>query len=243
VKVLVTREQTDGRDTAQSLTAAGFIPVLLPIIGVEVTGKARPAGAFSILIFSSVNGVSAVDWERHQDLLELPVFCVGEKTAGAALAAGFSDVTAGKGTAEQLSEMIKERFGQTGTRALYLCGEVTSFDMSAALEPAAISVASWEVYRIVGRDPGGSSISQALQDVKGGLQFHYSLKSAERFCELLQAHDLEGLAQQSDAVCISEKTAAGLRASCAGTIYVSEEPNERGMIAIALSLNQCSATS
>ena len=77
-----------------------------------------------------------------------PVLAVGRRTAAAARAAGFSDVTLAGGTAAELGAQLTKRFMSSGP-LLYLAGEDRSHDLTAELAPHGVAVCTVVAYRAV----------------------------------------------------------------------------------------------
>ena len=104
--LIVTRPEPQGAAFAATIRQAWDGPLhiilspLLQIVSVHVADDLSGLGG---VIFTSVNGVAqATRLGIHNDI---PAFCVGDKTAAAASAAGFAAIT-GPGDATQLTEMI-----------------------------------------------------------------------------------------------------------------------------------------
>ena len=73
----------------------------------------------------------------HPDLaasLRLPLLAVGEATAKAATELGFTKVTAGPGTGEELSRLIADTLDPKAGALVHLAGETVAFDLKSALQ-------------------------------------------------------------------------------------------------------------
>jgi uroporphyrinogen-III synthase len=106
VRVWVTRAQPGAQATAARLRALGHEPVVAPLLEVRpIPGAAIDLEGVGAVAFTSANAVrvfAGLSPER-----DLPVFAVGEATAAAARAAGFSAVTAGPADVAALAEVIR----------------------------------------------------------------------------------------------------------------------------------------
>ena len=108
-RVWVTRAEPGAARTADRLTALGFTPITAPLLTLEpLPGAldAAPAPAtVAALALTSPNGVEAfaplIPRFRHH-----PVFAVGDATAEAARAAGFTDVRSAAGDIHALARLI-----------------------------------------------------------------------------------------------------------------------------------------
>lgn len=136
-QVLVTRASRQALKLASLLRSVGAAPVLMPMIEFspieDVDGKAKIASAIRHLdqtrtiVFTSSNAVrffatalAAEDIDPAGRLAGIQTFCVGKRTAEAALAAGFSVqlVATGRGDAEALLGQLLQALPTGGERVL-----------------------------------------------------------------------------------------------------------------------------
>jgi uroporphyrinogen-III synthase len=158
--LLITRPEPAGAEFAQSVRAALGRPVrviLSPVMAiepVEVTLDAMP----SALILTSVNGVEAA---RRAGLPKgLTAWCVGDRTAETAAAAGFAPISA-KGDSSALVRAILAR-RPTGPM-LHLHGAHMAGDVAEALTAAGIPCLGRVGYRQEPRD-----LTTEARDALGG---------------------------------------------------------------------------
>lgn len=104
MRVWVTRAEPGAAATAERLRALGHEPVVLPLLRVRALDAALSLEGIAALAFTSANGVAAfIGRESRRDM---PVFAVGDATAEAARAAGFSEVASAAGDVEALVDLI-----------------------------------------------------------------------------------------------------------------------------------------
>ncbi|MDK2768339.1 MAG: uroporphyrinogen-III synthase [Sphingomonas sp.] len=100
----MTRTEPDNRSTATRLKALGHDVVSVPVLGVRPFSTEQPELLPDAIVFTSMNGV------RHHPIRAeyktLPVFAVGNATAGAARDAGYSDVRSASGDVRDLQRLI-----------------------------------------------------------------------------------------------------------------------------------------
>src|SRR4051795_105075 len=92
VRLLVTRPEPDNEHSADVLRAQGHVVLLAPALRVEHLAPDLGTGPWSALALTSANAARAI--ARHPcraELIPLPVYVVGQRTAAIARAAGFSD--------------------------------------------------------------------------------------------------------------------------------------------------------
>src|ERR1700761_3686230 len=97
--VLVTRPHPDNEATAATLRGRGFEVLLAPMLRYEALAFQDEADSrYGAVIVTSANALRGL--EQHpagQELLKLPLFAVGERTAQAARRAGFVNVITAAG--------------------------------------------------------------------------------------------------------------------------------------------------
>ena len=106
--VLVTRPQPDDEATAAALRARGFEVLRAPMLRFEPVAFHDDLDArYGAVIVTSANALRGI--EPHlagSQLLKLPLFAVGQRTAAAARAAGFDHVIAADGDAVGLRDSV-----------------------------------------------------------------------------------------------------------------------------------------
>jgi uroporphyrinogen-III synthase len=145
VPVLITRPIAEAHDFALALTnrfGARVRPVLAPLMAVEHLAPPMPPGPFAAVIFTSTAGVEAAQ-RLHSDLPQ-KAWCVGQRTAEKAIAAGFLARSAdGDATALVAAILADPPQG----RLLHLRGEDTRGDVAERLISAGIETESLVIYR------------------------------------------------------------------------------------------------
>jgi len=108
-RVWVTRAEPGAARTADRLTALGFIPLVAPLLTLAPLPAALDAApspdAVAALALTSPNGVEAFV-PLIPSFRDHPVFAVGDATAEAARAAGFTDVRSAAGDIRALARLI-----------------------------------------------------------------------------------------------------------------------------------------
>lgn len=106
MRLWITRTEPGAHDTAARLAARGHDPVIAPLLAVRVLAGEGPVPAHAALAFTSRNAVAA--WAGLSPDRALPVFCVGDATAEAARAVGFTDAHSASGDARALAALIRD---------------------------------------------------------------------------------------------------------------------------------------
>lgn len=206
--IMVTRPREDAEELAAELSDRGFDTCIAPMLSTEaVEADVPPLERFSGLVFTSRYGV------RHFTALEksrsLPVFAVGDATAEAARAAGFSDVISAKGAGEDLAKLIGKR-GSGGLRLLHAGG-------AERVDGWTENIAGAEIVPLVlyQSKPAREFPEDVLELFKVGRVNYvllFSPATARNFVTLTRAAGLEKCAEKAVAICLSRMVAdvAGL---------------------------------
>lgn len=229
MRLVVTRPQTDGERTAAALHAEGHKVLLAPLMRVESL-PADLSGTWGAVVITSGNVPMAIaDNSARNALLELPLCAVGRRSAEAAQAAGFTDVTSAGGDVRDLVQLIAERHADAKAPLLYLAGEDRAADLIGELAAHGIAAEMRVVYRAV-TAPYPPALISALNDGAVDGVLHFSKRSAENYVAGARAAGLAGPALQVRHYCLSSAVAAPLAEAGATHISVAQHPSEAGLI-------------
>lgn len=222
VPVLVTRPEPEATATAEILSArfGGKVRlVVAPLMAVEYLTPDLPSGPFVGLIFTSSAGVAAA--ARLGADLPRRAWCVGEKTAGRATAAGFDAIAAG-GDAEALVAAIME--ARPDGPLLHLRGEDTRGSVAERLISAGIETVSAVIYR---QTPQPLS-AKALELLRGTGVVAVPLFSPRSAALLTEAMPADRQACLR-LVCMSQAVADAV-AGTVGTVTIADRPDLEAML-------------
>lgn len=227
--LVVTRPQADGERTAAVLLTYGHEVLLAPLMRVEAL-PADLAGTWGAVVITSGNvPVALADNPARAALLKLPLYAVGRRSAEAARAAGFTDVTSAGGDVRDLVKLIAERHADAKAPLLYLAGENRAADLIRELATHGIAAEMRVVYRAVTAPYPPALIAALTEGAVDGV-LHFSKRSAENYLSGARA---AGLTQQALAVphfCLSAQVAAPLAEAGALHISIAPHPSEAGLI-------------
>ncbi len=236
-KLLITRPAPDNQRTAKLLVAQNIETELLPLLSFGVLDAQLPdITGFAALAVTSTNTIRALEaLGQIPALSHLPLFAVGEKTAKAAFAGGFTSLSTASGSVESLGDIIAGT-GIAGP-VLYPAARDRSGNLAALLENRNIEVITIPVYAMEARTSLTSAEAALLKDNSlDGILF-YSTRTAQTFAMLMCDSRLDTI-RQKPALCLSQKVAGPLREAGFEKIHVSEAPNESAMLALALSFTR-----
>jgi uroporphyrinogen-III synthase len=229
MRLVVTRPQADGERTAAALLTHGHEVLLAPLMRVE----ALPADLFgtwgAVAITSGNVPVAIADNPARETLLKLPLYAVGQRSAEAARAAGFTDVTSAGGDVRDLVQLIVERHADAQAPILYLAGQDRAADLTAELAAHGIAAEMRVVYRAVTAPYPPALVSALTESAVDGV-LHFSKRSAENYVAGARAAGLDDPALKVRHYCLSSAVAAPLAQAGATHISVAQHPSEAGLI-------------
>jgi uroporphyrinogen-III synthase len=146
MRILLTRPREDAERLAAKLTALGHSVMIEPLIAIApIDAVDLPLDGVQALLFTSANGVRA--FARATERRDLRVMAVGEATANAALAAGFSRVESAGGDVEDLARLVRQRLTTDDGPLLHVAATDVAGDLKTELEQAEFSVRRVALYR------------------------------------------------------------------------------------------------
>ena len=229
MRVVITRPQPAAERTAAALAARGHDVWAVPLMQVEPVA-ADLSGDWGAVIVTSANAPAAIAGNpARAGLLALPLLAVGQRSADAARAAGFTEVSSAGGDVRDLLRALTTRRPDKVAPLLYLAGEDRTTDLAAELAAHGIAAEMRVVYRAA-TVPFPDELVAALQagDVEAVL--HFSRRSAENYVAGARA---AGIAEEALAVrhyCLSAQVAEPLQTAGAKRVAIASRPQEAALI-------------
>ena len=229
MRVVVTRPQADAERTAKILRKLGHEVLVAPLMRVEPI-DADLSGNWSAVVVTSANAPGAIAANSACEALhKLPLFAVGERTAQAARAAGFTDVASAGGDVRDLMQLIAERHVGATAPLVYLAGEDRAADLIGELVAHGIKAEMRVVYRAV-TTPFPLALIAALKEVAVDAVLHYSRRSADNYLAGAKAAGIAAEALKVRHICLASPIAAPLQAAGATQIAIASHPQEAALI-------------
>jgi uroporphyrinogen-III synthase len=220
-RVLVTRSEPGASETAERLTAMGYLPLVEPVFAVEpIPGVDLPA--FGALAFTSANGVRV--FAKLSARRDVPVFCVGGRTAEAAREAGFGDVASADGDVSALEELIRGIL-PANQFLLHSGNEESRGDLASRLSSRGISAGFAATFRTAPVEEPGPMLAAHLS---GRPSFDAVLIHSPRAAKIL-AGFLKPDSAALNVAAISTAAAAPLRA-VAQLVEIAAAPDEQALL-------------
>lgn len=225
--VLITRPEAAAFSLKQELEAKGYATIVEPLLTIE---PLQPMSALPKLVqalaLTSAHAVPALSEEAKR----LPIFTVGKATAGAARAAGCSQVIAGNGDAADLAAVIIERCRPKDGAILHISGEIVREDLQKKLTERGFEVHREAVYRAVTRPRFSDNLLRAWQRREVTAVLLFSPRTAENLVRLLIDAGLSRSVDRTTAICVSDATATPCRTLDWRAIVLAAQPNRDALL-------------
>jgi uroporphyrinogen-III synthase len=233
MKVLITRPRRDAEAFAALCAKAGIEPTVAPLMTVKTLRQPVSLSGAGALAFTSANGVRA--FAANCAARDLPVFAVGEASAAAAAAAGFSDIRTAKGDVDSLTALIARTRGQLKGAVLHVAGTQRAGDLLAALQANRIAAQRMVLYDAQAAKTLPSSAIMAIDAIPPvDWVALFSPRSATLFARLVKAERLDDRLTQIRAACLSAAVAEAAKASPWRAVWIAERPAAESMIDLML---------
>ncbi|WP_068409325.1 uroporphyrinogen-III synthase [Labrenzia sp. OB1] len=235
MRFLVTRPQPDCKRTADKLRAAGHLADEAPVLEFQILPlEPLDLSGVSAVAVSSRRAVSVLrEHAQIGELLDLPVFTVGEATAEGCRQAGFQDVRSAGGDFAALGALIlRERAGLGPGAVFYPAAEDRAGDLASFLKTANLACRTQVVYRMDPAEKLPSGIVTALSRAAYDGVLVYSRRTAETLLSLLKSSGLDAVVPDLHIYAISSHAAepfAGFK-----SVQVANAPCETALLDLVL---------
>jgi len=230
MRVLVTRPKPQASGTARRLEALGHVPLVAPML--ETVALPPPplpaAGALAVTSRTAFDVLAG-----HPDLpaiLGRRLYAVGDATAAAARARGFTHVASAAGDVGDLARLIAADAPAGGVT--HLAGEERAGDLAGDLARHGIAATTVALYRMAATErlPG-----PALDALRAGAIDAILVYSPRSAAALLAAAERDGVAAAvlaTPLLTLSEAVAAPLRTAGAARLSVARRPDETALLGL-----------
>ena len=234
MKVLVTRPAVDAAGFSSLLEAAGYEPVLSPLMTIDF-GKAGPLEIEGIthLAFTSANGVRA--FCEATDRQDIPAFVIGPATARQAGQAGYRVTGQADSNVESMAALIAARVPEQSS-VLHVTGRHQAGNLVALLKEQGITARKTILYEAREISHLDAAVVASLKAGEIEAVTFFSPRTARLFCDRARK---AGIGPESGndlgevvAVCLSAAVAREITPGLLQEIHVAKSPNPAAMIDI-----------
>ncbi|HCL65965.1 MAG TPA: uroporphyrinogen III synthase [Rhizobium sp.] len=240
MRVLVTRPEHAGRETAERLRSLGHEPILLPMSApvhdpqAALAGLSSPHSAIAITSAEAIRTLSKLG-EKLAPYFADPLFAVGKASARAGEGAGFRKVIASTGDGIALADNIKvylREHEMGGGPLLYLTGRPRSGGFEAQLAAHRIPFTVCECYEMRAFNYEAAELQAVFEEDTLDAVLFYSPESAKRFFAQpymnMNSHPLNHLHY----FCMSENVLLALPLRYRQNASVAATPDEAALLAL-----------
>lgn len=211
-RILVLRPEPGASATLRRAHERGLHAVAVPLFEIEpVAWDAPEAGGFDGLLLTSANAVRSAG-EQLEELRGLPVYAVGEATAGAAREAGFEVASTGDTDIRRLLGSI-----EPDLKLLHLAGEDRTDPGETSQE-----IRTLTVYRSRAKE------DVHLGDIRESIALIHSPRAGRRLAELADDRD-----KGSIAVVAISPAAADAAGTGWSKVESARTPTDEALLALA----------
>jgi uroporphyrinogen-III synthase len=226
--ILITRPAQQAAALAGELQIRGFETFSEPMLEIRPVSHQLPKDVQAdALIFTSAR--AAAYWQDiPPELLQKPVYTVGEKTAAALKKKGFRNIAATAASATALEAVFKRESAQNSLpeNMLHICGR----DRAHHFDVKNTKITTFTVYSAVRAENFTKNLQSLLHNEKIACVLFYSVRTAENFIRLSKNYELTEKYGQITAICISTRTAQAIKDVQWGNVLTAEKPDHAHML-------------
>lgn len=232
--ILVTRPIPEAWDLKAKIERLGYEAMVAPLL--EIVPQEIAPDAFdgaSGLIVTSQNALRSLALAGMVEKVHrLQVYAVGETTAKLATDLKLPNITAGRGTAEDLIPAIAERHKTRRGHLIHLAGDHLAYDLKGALAAKGIEVREVTAYRSVAAGELPREALGALKSGRLGAVTLMSPRTAETWVKLATKYGLQGEMNKLIHLCLSDAVAAQLQLGPGARVEIAAEPKPEEMLSL-----------
>lgn len=231
MRLLLTRPAAEAQGSIVRLRALGHSAISVPMLKIVPLACALPPGDWQGVLVTSAHGAQFLADEHRRRLAGVPVLAVGDRSAQAARAAGFSNVVSARGNEAALALLVKQSLPQ-GSRLLYLAGHERRGGLERLLATYGFTCEIVETYDAVAAKALPVDVGASLRQGHLDAVLHYSARTASLFVKVAAS---AGLAEEIKALihlCLSTQVAAQLAFVAPEQVKVAKAPNEEALFAL-----------
>jgi uroporphyrinogen-III synthase len=227
---LITRPLEDAKPLADLLQARSVDCVVEPLLEIVAKPDAEvDLDGVQALLFTSANGVRA--FAAHSTRRDLKVLTVGDGSAEAARAAGFTDVTAAAGDVDALAALATSRLDPKAGALFHGAASVLAGDLQGKLEAAGFTLRRAVLYEA--KAATAFSPETRMNLALGGIDMVllFSPRTARTFGELWRKAEQPSL-HKTAALCLSGAVAREIAELGWQRVETASRPDQDSMLTL-----------
>lgn len=229
--ILVTRPEADAAATIRRLAARGYQGLPAPgLVVAPVPGWRLPGNAAALVLTSRNAAACLAHRSDLAGLYDIPVLCVGDRTAEAAREVGFTAVRSAGGRVADLHRLVVDTCSREGGSVVYLSGRAVSEDLDETLRQEGFDAQRIVVYET---EAAPSLPAEAIAAIGMGqidAVLFYSPRSVEAVSGLAAKAGIADALAGIPAVTLSDRVAAAAKKAGYRHIFVARTPQESDLL-------------
>ncbi|NQV56492.1 MAG: uroporphyrinogen-III synthase [Rhodospirillales bacterium] len=229
MRVLITRPGDDGKILAEALNAIGVQSVIEPLMSIKYSEGAELdlAGVQAVLV-TSANGVRAL--ARRSPRRDIPIYAVGDASAGAASDVGFENIHTASGDVAALADLVAKDLDAGAGPLVHVAATALAGDLAGDLAARGFETRREILYEAEPVRAFSASAIAGLKDGAFDTVLLYSPRTAEILLDLIRKARLVRVCRQLNVVALSQAVADALDGSKWKNIFVASEPTQIAII-------------
>ena len=235
MRVLLTRPRSDSEALAERLSGQGIECLIEPLLMLyDVDQMDLELGGVQAFLVTSANGARALGRATSGDrpARALPVFAVGDASAGAVREQGFVHVESAGGDVATLADLVRSRLDPAAGALMHATGSVTAGDLTGILSQLNFEVRRSVLYRTKPASSFTPAAKHGLAQGEFDAVLLYSPRTAATFTTLVRAAGLVSACSWLDAICLSTAVASQLDGLDLADVRVAPYPTEQALLAL-----------
>ncbi|HYN38976.1 MAG TPA: uroporphyrinogen-III synthase [Rhodospirillales bacterium] len=225
----VTRPAEDAAEVAAALRAQGHTVLIEPLLVIErLDGPALDLGGVQALLATSANGVRA--FAARQPERALPLLAVGDATARAARAAGFTQAESAAGDVVALAELARARLDPAAGPVLHVAAGDVAGNLAGALAAAGFDYRRAVLYRARTAEAVSDELTARIHDGRLDGVLVFSPRTAGTLVRLIREAGLDAAAGRLDLFALSAAVAGAAAALPWRRRIVAGQPTQAALL-------------
>ncbi len=230
MQILITRPTPSATDTAEQLKAAGYDPLVAPVL-LALSLPAQPVDIQKSDIALATSPQAAQALTGWSNFHQVPTLAVGDRTAQLLRESGFTNVESLDGDAAQMLDHIRGQY-TVSRRFHLLCAPTTGQWIEQKLTDAGYTVLRTAVYEIHAADALTPEAIAALREGRISYALFYSAFSVECFLRLAEKANIMGNLAAITACCLSASVATAASKAAWKNLLTAASPNSAALQAL-----------
>ena len=233
MRVLITRPRDDAEALARTLASRGIESLIEPLLEIRPLANTElDLDGVQAILLTSANGARAL--AAASATRAIPVLAVGDSTAAAARAAGFTEVETAGGDVEALEKLAADRCDPGGGPLLHVAGSIVAGDLAGRLVTHGFAVRRTAPYEACPVSGLSDAAVAALADGAIDAVLLFSPRTAAAFVRFAHTAEVTGPLSRMRALCLSEAVAEAARAMTWREVCVADRPDQAALLALVM---------